>query len=67
MSSRRKSNYNWHYETLAQYDVSEKDILNIKRTQPNLYKTILTSEWNRYCEEYHFALDFTEWRKRFAL
>lgn len=59
--------YNWHYETLKQYNIKERDILNIKQSNPSTYKQILTSEWNRWCEDLHLAKDFEKWKKHFKL
>lgn len=59
--------YNWHYETLRQYNIKERDILNIKQSNPSTYKQILTSEWNRWCEDLHLAKDFNKWKEHFNL
>ncbi len=59
--------YNWHYETLKQYDIKEKDIPNIKKTNPCIYEKILVSEWGHWCEDLHLAKDFEKWKKHFKL
>ena len=58
----------FHAETLEQYNEyllnydiqSEAEIYTLPK---NIYEMIILSEFNRVCEDRHYALDFDTWRK----